>query len=73
MFCRKRVRPVRFLFLHEHTLFFQGLKANVDSLLAAGKLFVVDHELLEVSQTPNHRSRIDENLSMLIQSAFSFV
>ena len=45
----------------------------MDSLLAAGKLFVVDHELLEVSQTPNHRSRIDENLPMLIQSAFSFV
>eukprot|EP00904_Undaria_pinnatifida_P011934 jgi/Undpi1/7871/HiC_scaffold_24.g10343.m1 len=26
---------------------YEGLKANVDSLLAAGKLFVVDHELLE--------------------------
>lgn len=26
----------------------QGLKAKVDSLLAAGKLLVVDHELIKV-------------------------
>ena len=37
---------------HRCTTVHQDLKGKVDSLLAAGKLFVVDHELLEVRESP---------------------